>query len=47
VEKALLKTSVAKECRVFEPRRDHDVLNEALGNPEHRERIWGISSRQS
>jgi hypothetical protein len=47
VEKALLSITAAKDRLVFEPRRDHDMLTEALGNPEHRGRIRGISSRQS
>jgi hypothetical protein len=38
---------VAKECVEFVPRRNHDELTEALGNPEHRSRVQGISSRQS
>jgi hypothetical protein len=35
-----------KERREFQPRRDHDELIEALGNPKHRGRLWGVSSRQ-
>jgi hypothetical protein len=47
VEKSLLKISAAKECGVFKPRKDHDVLTEALGNTERRGGVQGISSRQS
>jgi hypothetical protein len=43
----LLSVKAAKDCGVFEPRRDHDVLTEALGNLEHRGRVRGVSSRQS
>jgi hypothetical protein len=45
VKKALLAIKAAKECGKFEPRRDHDELTETLGNPEHRGRAWGVSSR--
>jgi hypothetical protein len=38
---------VAKEHKEFVPRRNHDELTEALGNPEHCGRVHGISSRQS
>jgi hypothetical protein len=34
-EKVLLSVKVAKDCGVFEPCKDHDMLTEALGNPEH------------
>jgi hypothetical protein len=44
-KKALLMIKVAKECGEFVPRRNHDELTEALGNPEHRSRVQGISSR--
>jgi hypothetical protein len=37
----------AKERGEFVPRRNHDELTEALGNPEHHGRVRGISSRQS
>jgi hypothetical protein len=37
----------AKECGEFVPRKNHDELTEVLGNPEHRSRVRGISSRQS
>ena len=39
VEKALLATKDAKERGVFTPRIEHDMLTEALGNPEHRGRV--------
>ena len=45
VEKALLTIKAAKERGEFQPRRDHDELTEALGNPEHRGRVRGVSSR--
>ena len=43
----MLATKVAKERGLFEPRRKHDMLIEALRNPEHRGRVRGVSSRQS
>jgi hypothetical protein len=46
-EKALLMIKAAKEHGEFQPCRDHDELTEALGNPERRCRVWGLSSRQS
>jgi hypothetical protein len=46
-EKAMLTITKAIESGVFQPRRDRDVLTEALGNPEHRGRVRGVSSRQS
>jgi hypothetical protein len=46
-KKALLTIKVAKERGEFQPRRDHDELTEALGNPERRGCVWGVSSRQS
>ena len=33
-EKALVMTKVAKECGLFEPRREHGMLTQALGNPD-------------
>ncbi|RLN11625.1 hypothetical protein C2845_PM09G17090 [Panicum miliaceum] len=42
-EKALLAANVAKERGMFEPSRQHDIL----GNPEHRGRVRGVSSRHS
>jgi hypothetical protein len=47
LEKALLMINAAKERGVFKPHRDHDVLTEVLGNPEHHSRVRGVSSRQS
>jgi len=46
-EKALLATKAARERGLFSPRRKHDMLTEALGNPEHRGHVRGASSRQS
>ena len=46
-EKALLATKAAMERGLFPPRRKHDMLTEALGNPEHRGHVRGVSSRQS
>jgi hypothetical protein len=43
-EKALLAVAEAKRRGEFQPRRDHDELTEALGNPEHRGRVRGVSS---
>ena len=43
----MLAIKAAKERGEFQPRRDHDELTEALGNPEHRGRVRGVSSRQS
>jgi hypothetical protein len=34
-----------KERREVIPRRNHDELTEALGNPKHHGRVRGISSR--
>jgi len=47
VEKALLATKAAKERGLFSPRREHDMLTKALGNPEHRGCVRGVSSRHS
>jgi hypothetical protein len=38
---------MAEKSGSFEPRRERDVLTEALGNTEHRGRIRGVSSSQS
>jgi hypothetical protein len=46
-EKPLLTIKATKECDEFQPRREHDELTEALGNPEHHGRVPGMSSRQS
>jgi hypothetical protein len=42
----LLVIKATKEHGEFQPRRDHDELIEALGNPEHRGHLRGVSSRQ-
>jgi hypothetical protein len=39
--------NAAKERGVFESRRDHDMLTDALKNPKHHGHIRGVSSRQS
>jgi len=46
-EKALIVISAAKQQGKFKPVGQHDLLTEALGNPEHRGRVRGISSRHS
>jgi len=46
-EKALLAVAEAKQRGEFQPRYGHDELTEALGNPEHRGRVRGLSSRTS
>ena len=43
----MLATKVAKEHGLFEPRREHNMLIEALRNSEHCGRVRGVSSRQS
>jgi hypothetical protein len=43
----LLVIKAAKESGEFQPRREHDELTEALGNPEHRGHVQGMSSKQS
>jgi hypothetical protein len=47
LEKALLVIKAAKEHGEFQPHMEHNELTEALGNPEHYGRVWGMSSRQS
>lgn len=47
VEKIVLEVNEAKERGDFQPRREHDVLTEALGRPEHRGRVRGMGSRYS
>jgi hypothetical protein len=47
VEKRILEVSMAEKSRSFEPRRERDILTEALGNPKHRGCVRGVSSRQS
>jgi hypothetical protein len=44
-EKSLLTIKPAKERGEFVPHRGHDELTKALGNPEHRGRVRGVSSR--
>jgi hypothetical protein len=46
-EKAIITATAAKDSGSFEPRRGMDVLTTALGNPEHRGRVRGMSSRMS
>ena len=46
-EKALITVNAAKERGLFQPSGQHDMLTEVLGNPEHRGRVRGVSSRQS
>jgi len=46
VEKRIFEVTAAQKSGSFEPRRDRDVLSEALGNPEHRSRVCGISSKK-
>jgi hypothetical protein len=46
-EKALLAIKAAKERGEFQPRREHDELTVALGNPEHHGHVQGVSLRQS
>jgi hypothetical protein len=45
--KTMVMITKAAKSGVFQPHRDHDVLTEVLGNPEHRGRVRGVSSRQS
>ena len=47
VEKRILEVSVVEKSGSFEPRRERDVLTEALGNPEHHGHVRGVSLRQS
>jgi len=42
-----LEVSVDEKSGLFEPRQERDILTKALGNPEHRGRVHGVSSRQS
>ena len=46
-EKRILEVAAAAKTGTFEPCRDRDMLTEALGNPEHRGRVHGVSSRKS
>ena len=43
----MIAISAAKQHREFKPISQHDVLTKALGNPEHRGRVRGVSSRHS
>ena len=47
VEKRILEVSIAKKNGSFESHRERDVLTKALGNPEHRGHVCGVSMRQS
>ena len=46
-EKALISISAAKQQGKFKLVGQHDLLTEALGNPEHRGRVRGVSSRHN
>ena len=46
-EKALIAISAAKQQGKFKPVGQHDLLIEVLGNPQHRGRVRGVSSRHS
>jgi hypothetical protein len=46
-EKAIIAVTQGSKSGSFEIRRGKDVLTEALGNPEHRGRVRGMSSRMS
>jgi hypothetical protein len=46
-EKRILAVTVATKRGEFEPRRERDVLTEALENPEHHGRVRGLGSRKS
>jgi hypothetical protein len=47
VEKKMLEIATVERSGSFQPRRERDALTEAQGNPEHRGRVRGVSSRQS
>jgi hypothetical protein len=47
VEKRILEISAVVKSESFKPRRERDILIEALGNPEHCGHVRGVSSRQS
>jgi hypothetical protein len=42
-----LEVAVVEKGGSHEPRRERDVLTEALENPEHRDHVCGASSRKS
>jgi hypothetical protein len=46
-EKAIVELTMAKNSGKIEIRKGQDVLTFALGNPEHRGRVRGMSSRKS
>jgi len=46
-EKRITEVTTASKSGVFSPCRDGDILTEVLGNPKHRGRVHGISSRKS
>ena len=47
VERRILEVSVAKKSGSFESHRERDVLTKALGNPENRGHVRGVSSGKS
>jgi hypothetical protein len=47
LEKKMFEIAVAERSRSFQPHRERDALTEAMENPEHRGRVYGVSSRQS
>jgi hypothetical protein len=46
VEKRILEVVAAEKGGPFEPHQERDVLTKVLGNPEHRGRVRGVSSRK-
>jgi len=44
---ARIKEVAKKKSGEFQEKREHDQLTEALGNPEHRGRVRGVSSNMS
>lgn len=46
-EKKILAFVTAEQAGTFTPHREKDQLSAALGNPEHRGRVRGMSSRMS
>jgi hypothetical protein len=46
-EKAIVAVTKAKESGSFQPHRGMDVLTATLGNQEHHDRVYGMSSRMS
>jgi hypothetical protein len=45
-EKRILAITATAKRGEFKPRRERDVLTEALGNPEHRGRVYGLGPRK-